>query len=285
LKFVHCRNFLTAKIATRRLRCASSFTETAALGTNVQTSSPSSLTLIAFLSPPPPHHSYMAYRNFMIDTYRLNPSQYLTATACRRNLVGDVGAIVRVHAFLEQWGLINYQVDAETRSTPMGPPSTAHFHLLADTPEGLKPISTQTNIPASSTEKVRSRGRGGWCWQRGPFTGVLSPLVSGAAQIFFNRLPGHTFQIFKSEITEEAADRRRKAASDSVSNFGLRKVRCYTTMTVLDTNGILVSALDTHPPFPSPLLTFLTSGHVHLYKGRHDTRMDGQGGSGASGGH
>lgn len=28
----------------------------------------------------------MAYRNFMIDTYRLNPSQYLTATACRRNL-------------------------------------------------------------------------------------------------------------------------------------------------------------------------------------------------------
>ena len=32
------------------------------------------------------------------------------STACRRNLAGDVCAIMRVHAFLEQWGLINYQV-------------------------------------------------------------------------------------------------------------------------------------------------------------------------------
>lgn len=29
---------------------------------------------------------YMAIRNFMIDTYRLNPTEYLTATACRRNV-------------------------------------------------------------------------------------------------------------------------------------------------------------------------------------------------------
>ncbi|CAB1315014.1 unnamed protein product [Coregonus sp. 'balchen'] len=53
---------------------------------------------------------YLAYRNFMIDTYRLNPQEYLTSTACRRNLAGDVCAIMRVHAFLEQWGLINYQI-------------------------------------------------------------------------------------------------------------------------------------------------------------------------------
>lgn len=46
----------------------------------------------------------------MIDTYRLNPNEYLTSTACRRNLAGDVCAIMRVHAFLEQWGLLNYQV-------------------------------------------------------------------------------------------------------------------------------------------------------------------------------
>lgn len=46
----------------------------------------------------------------MINAYRFNPSEYLTVTACRRNLAGDVCAIVRVHAFLEQWGLINYQV-------------------------------------------------------------------------------------------------------------------------------------------------------------------------------
>ena len=58
---------------------------------------------------------YKEYRNFMINTYRLNPSEYLTVTACRRNLAGDVCAIMRVHSFLEQWGLINYQVCLEWR--------------------------------------------------------------------------------------------------------------------------------------------------------------------------
>lgn len=53
---------------------------------------------------------YKDYRDFMVNTYRLRPSEYLTVTACRRNLAGDVCAIMRVHAFLEQWGLINYQV-------------------------------------------------------------------------------------------------------------------------------------------------------------------------------
>ncbi|XP_030829488.1 SWI/SNF complex subunit SMARCC2 isoform X3 [Strongylocentrotus purpuratus] len=83
---------------------------------------------------------FMAYRNFMIDTYRLNPTEYLTFTACRRNLAGDVCAIMRVHAFLEQWGVINYQVDADNKATPMGPPPTSHFHVLADTPSGLQPV-------------------------------------------------------------------------------------------------------------------------------------------------
>lgn len=53
---------------------------------------------------------YKEYRDFMINTYRMNPIEYLTITACRRNLTGDVCAILRVHSFLEQWGLINYQV-------------------------------------------------------------------------------------------------------------------------------------------------------------------------------
>jgi len=45
-----------------------------------------------------------------------------------------------VHAFLEQWGLINYQVSAENRVLPMGPPSTSHFSVLADTPSGLSRV-------------------------------------------------------------------------------------------------------------------------------------------------
>ena len=47
----------------------------------------------------------------------------------------------RVHALLEQWGLVNYQVDAEQRPTPMGPPPTSHFHVLGDTPSGMQPIN------------------------------------------------------------------------------------------------------------------------------------------------
>lgn len=94
---------------------------------------------------------YLAYRNFMIDTYRLNPTEYITSTACRRNLAGDVCAIMRVHAFLEQWGLINYQVDTESRPTAMGPPPTSHFHVLSDTPSGLQPVNpTKTPQPSAA---------------------------------------------------------------------------------------------------------------------------------------
>ncbi|CAG9832537.1 unnamed protein product [Diabrotica balteata] len=89
---------------------------------------------------------YLAYRNFMIDTYRLNPIEYITSTACRRNLAGDVCAIMRVHAFLEQWGLINYQVDTESKPTPMGPPSTSHFHILSDTQRDLQSINTPKKL-------------------------------------------------------------------------------------------------------------------------------------------
>ncbi|EGO59506.1 hypothetical protein NEUTE1DRAFT_79678 [Neurospora tetrasperma FGSC 2508] len=82
---------------------------------------------------------YKDYRDFMIDTYRLVPYEYLTVTACRRNLAGDVCAIMRVHAFLEQWGLINYQVDADQRPSHVGPPFTGHFKIIVDTPRGLQP--------------------------------------------------------------------------------------------------------------------------------------------------
>lgn len=103
---------------------------------------------------------YLAYRNFMIDTYRLHPTDYLTVTACRRNLAGDVCTIMRVHAFLEQWGLINYQVN-EPKPSPMGPPSTSHFHVYIDTPSCLQTGSalktttplTNGNLTTSTSNK------------------------------------------------------------------------------------------------------------------------------------
>ena len=50
---------------------------------------------------------YMTYRNFIIKLYRDKPTCYLTATQCRRVLTGDACSIIRVHAFLEHWGIIN----------------------------------------------------------------------------------------------------------------------------------------------------------------------------------
>ncbi|KAI1626034.1 transcriptional adapter 2-alpha [Exophiala viscosa] len=106
---------------------------------------------------------YKDYRDFMINTYRLNPIEYLTVTACRRNLAGDVCAIMRVHAFLEQWGLINYQVDPQTRPANIGPPFTGHFRVTADTPRGLQPFQPAQNTfttpgkPHPQTDRAKSQ--------------------------------------------------------------------------------------------------------------------------------
>jgi len=51
----------------------------------------------------------------MIILYRENPVCYLSATTCRRHLSGDVCAILRVHAFLEKWGLINFNVSPDLK--------------------------------------------------------------------------------------------------------------------------------------------------------------------------
>jgi len=55
--------------------------------------------------------TYMEYRNYIIKLYRINPHGYLSATTCRRHLAGDVCGIFRIHAFLEHWGIINFNVD------------------------------------------------------------------------------------------------------------------------------------------------------------------------------
>ncbi|KAF8574530.1 SWIRM-domain-containing protein [Ramaria rubella] len=106
---------------------------------------------------------YKDYRDFMINTYRLRPTEYLTVTACRRNLAGDVCAIMRVHAFLEQWGLINYQIDPETRPAALGPPFTGHFRVILDTPRGLQSLHPgtrpSTNGAANALNGLANAGK------------------------------------------------------------------------------------------------------------------------------
>lgn len=53
---------------------------------------------------------YLRMRNFLIHLYWKNPRIALTATTSRRCITGDVCTIIRVHGFLENWGLINAQL-------------------------------------------------------------------------------------------------------------------------------------------------------------------------------
>ncbi|ORX49036.1 hypothetical protein BCR36DRAFT_354265 [Piromyces finnis] len=89
---------------------------------------------------------YKEYRDFIINTYRLNPSEYLTVTACRRNLTGDVCAIIRVHAFLEQWGLINYQVNPDIIPNHMTPHLAGNYRLNMNTSLNQASISNLNTI-------------------------------------------------------------------------------------------------------------------------------------------
>jgi len=109
---------------------------------------------------------YQNMRDFMINTYRLNPIEYLTVTAVRRNLAGDVASIIRIHRFLEKWGLINYQIDPRTKPSLVGPQYTGHFQITLDTPKGLTPLvpeelevvskKTSTALPTSEPKQVET---------------------------------------------------------------------------------------------------------------------------------
>ena len=59
--------------------------------------------------------AYLTMRNFIIKTYRQNPAAYLSATECRKKLPGDICSIIRLHAFLEHWGIINFSVEHNLR--------------------------------------------------------------------------------------------------------------------------------------------------------------------------
>lgn len=75
---------------------------------------------------------YKRYRNYIIQLYRQNPRTYLNSTTCRRNLAGDACAIMRIHAFLEHWGIINFNVDPSTyqHSVLLTKPADANERIL-----------------------------------------------------------------------------------------------------------------------------------------------------------
>ena len=81
-------------------------------------------------------NTYRQFRNYIVETYRARPGEYLSLTACRRNLAGDVAVISKIHSFLEQWGLVNYSqltsLEAATNASTLNNKSGYFWQLPAD---------------------------------------------------------------------------------------------------------------------------------------------------------
>ncbi|TID22502.1 hypothetical protein CANINC_003277 [Pichia inconspicua] len=96
---------------------------------------------------------YKSVRDFIVNTYRLNPIEYLSLTAIRRNVAMDVGSLMRIYSFLSKWGIINYQIDPKTKSFAIGPQFTGHFQITLDKPSGFQ-LQAFENEVSKKTEKT-----------------------------------------------------------------------------------------------------------------------------------
>ncbi|CAM9482582.1 unnamed protein product, partial [Laminaria digitata] len=86
---------------------------------------------------------YIQSRNFMVRSYQrmldasADGQAYLTGTECRRKLAGDACSTLRIHEFLDRFGLINTRTGGKRPpSYPVTPPS---MHLWNPTPPAAPP--------------------------------------------------------------------------------------------------------------------------------------------------
>lgn len=97
--------------------------------------------------------NYREIRNFMIQTWRENPQEHVSRTATRRRLAGDACCILRVHGFLEHWGLINYGGFAEGIAPPSFAPPPRPLPLYAGHKEN-DPTNTGPGLILDSGSKL-----------------------------------------------------------------------------------------------------------------------------------
>lgn len=182
---------------------------------------------------------YTEYRTFMINTYRLNPTEYLTVTACRRNLAGDVCTLMRVHAFLEQWGLINYQIDPETRPSFIGPQFTGHFQVILDTPQGLQPFvpapvlaSTEDGKECNSTKHALEASEEVKAGTNGNTNGTVKaePSTDDSESKHKKDESGMTKLSIRRNLYDSAADAiaLHDESQRQISAINTRTYNCYT---------------------------------------------------------
>jgi hypothetical protein len=87
--------------------------------------------------------TYIEIRNFIVTLYSSNPYVFLSATECRKRIAGDVCVILKIHNFLDSFGVINFNVKSDCRPTLSVP---LHYSLAKSS------ATTQAaQLPNSST--------------------------------------------------------------------------------------------------------------------------------------
>ena len=94
---------------------------------------------------------YFECRNAIVNAYRANPRVYLTVTAARRFCAVDARSVERIHSFLGEWGIINYQSDAGTKPHTLHPNREhQNFHIHYANAAMIQP-ATATNAAGASS--------------------------------------------------------------------------------------------------------------------------------------
>ena len=98
---------------------------------------------------------YFKIRNYIVSLYSHNPSIYLSATDCRRKLSGDVCVVLKIHSFLDAFGVINFNTKADCRPL-LSQASLSHWHeniiKKSMTPE--QPLSSSRVASSASVDSL-----------------------------------------------------------------------------------------------------------------------------------
>ncbi len=136
--------------------------------------------------------AYRDYRDFMVHAYWQQPQHYLTYTACRKSLSGDVGSILRVHAFLEQHGIINYQVTCNTLPTAL--PLVADTAAAGRAAAPLELASARPPLLATRRDAMAAVDTSGLRYVCASCAGPCRP-------VRYENLKDEAKQVWESEVT------------------------------------------------------------------------------------
>lgn len=94
--------------------------------------------------------TYIEIRNFIVTLYSSNPYVFLSATECRRRIAGDVCVILKIHNFLDTFGVINFNVKSDCRPTLSAPMLYPLSKSTSTAPAAQLPLLPNNSTSSSS---------------------------------------------------------------------------------------------------------------------------------------